>query len=92
MLWCRLPRCAACWVVEVIRIVFWTTIVAAFVMILSAAWAHAPARDKVLRPPAWACLLIRQEAMRFDSREAAIRAARDRGYTAEDIARAKLCF
>ncbi len=67
------------------------------ILALLAGWLMAGAvpvhgKYRLEKPPLWACLLIRQEAQRFESRTAAIRAAQERGYTAEDIARAKLCF
>ncbi len=70
---------------------------AALVLALWLGWGDAGVANEthgraLVRPPAWVCLLVRQEAQRFPTRAAAIRAAQERGYTAEEIARAKLCF
>ncbi len=50
----------------------------AWLLIGDPAQAHQRS-PRLEKPPAWACWLIRQEAQRFESRPAAIRAARSTG-------------
>jgi hypothetical protein len=66
------------------------------IVILAAAVTTAAADTqevKSKRPPEWVCALVRQTLAQFGgNRNAAIKAARERGYTSEDIRRARLCL
>lgn len=64
----------------------------ALVVILAAAIAAPGDALAISKPPAWVCALVRQQLAAFGgNRIEAIKAARARGYSAADIARAKLC-
>lgn len=62
------------------------------VLVLAIAPADASRLSKLTRPPAWVCALVRAQLSMYSSRAEAEQAALARGYSRQDIARAKLCL